>query len=115
MTVGFWGGLEGPGNSQFLQAGTAATVTGESIDNWAWYEWWPNPPIRIANFPVDQGDTISVLVCAPQVGRGFASFLNHTTNVTTNVGFDPPGGVNSLGETAEWAVEGISDDLPNFG
>ena len=25
-----------------------------------------------------------------------------------------PGGVNSLGETAEWAVEGISEHLPNF-
>lgn len=32
MTVGFWVGLDGAMNNQVLQAGTAATVTGENVD-----------------------------------------------------------------------------------
>ncbi len=115
MTVGFWVGIDGSGNDQVLQAGTAATVKGETVDHWAWFEWWPAPPVRLTDFPVAEGDTITVLVCAFEPRRGFASFLNRSTGVTTNVGFDPPKEVtNSLGETAEWIVEGISADLPKF-
>jgi Peptidase A4 family len=40
--------------------------------------------------------------------------LNRTTGLTTSVGFDPPAGVSSMGTSAEWIVEGISNDLPNF-
>ncbi len=39
QTVGFWVGIDGFGNNQVLQAGTAATVTGQTIDHWVWTEW----------------------------------------------------------------------------
>lgn len=114
MTVGFWVGLDGSLNNQVLQAGTAATVTGESIDYWAWFEWFPAPPVRINNFPISPGDLVTVLVCAVKPTQGFASMLNRTTGVTTSIGFPPPPGFMSQGTTAEWIVEGISADLPNW-
>ena len=114
MTVGFWVGLDGSMNNQVLQAGTAATVKGENIDYWAWFEWYPAPPVRITNFPITAGDIVTVLVCAIDPGRGYASMLNRSTGVTTNVGFLPPPGYTSQGTTAEWIVEGISADLPNW-
>lgn len=114
MTVGFWVGIDGYGTNQVLQAGIAATVTGENVDYWTWFEWFPAPPVRIPNFPIERGDVVTVLVCAPSVGQGFASFLNRQTGATTSVGFLPPPGLTALGATAEWIVEGISADLPNF-
>lgn len=114
MTVGFWVGLDGFTNNQVLQAGTAATVTGSNINYWPWFEWYPSPPVKITNYPIDAGDLITVLVCAPQNTQGFVSMLNRTTGATTSVGFPPPPGVSSLGTTAEWVVEGITADLPNF-
>ena len=115
MTLGFWVGLDGFGNDQVLQAGTAVTVTGETVDHWAWFEWWPAPPVRLTDFPVSEGDTIAVLVCAFEPQRGYASFLNRSTGVTANIAFGPPKEITaSLGAMAEWIVEGISSDLPNF-
>jgi hypothetical protein len=114
MTVGFWVGLDGSLNNQVLQAGTAATVTGETIDYWAWFEWFPAPPVRITNFPISAGDLVTVLVCAVTPTQGYASMLNRSTGATTSVGFLPPAGFTSQGTTAEWIAEGISSDLPNW-
>ena len=131
MTVGFWVGLDGWTNNQVLQAGTAATVTGENIAYWAWFEWFPDPPLRIVNFPIKPGDLVTVLVCAPEAKHGLVTMLNRTTGVTTSIGITPPltvmmpfpganttnpprGRIASEETTAEWIVEGISADLPNF-
>ena len=114
MTVGFWVGLDGSTNNQVLQAGTAATVTGENIKYWAWFEWFPDPPVRIMNFPIEPGDVITALVCAPQPTQGYVSMMNRQTGATTSIGIPPPAGISSLGTTAEWIVEGISADLPNW-
>ncbi|MEO7427254.1 MAG: A4/G1 family peptidase [Fibrobacteria bacterium] len=114
MTVGFWVGLDGTINNQVLQAGTAATVTGENIDYWAWFEWFPDPPVHIKNFPISAGDLISVLVCAVSPTQGFVSMLNRTTGLTTSSGITNPTGFTSQGTAAEWVVEGISEDLPNW-
>ncbi len=115
MTVGFWVGLDGFTNNQVLQAGTAATVTGSSISYWPWFEWFPDAPVKITNFPISPGDLVTVLVCAQTPTSGFVSMLNRTTGVTTSAGIPLAKGVSSsLGATAEWIVEGISADLPNF-
>jgi hypothetical protein len=114
QTVGFWVGIDGWGNSQVLQAGTAATITGTTVDNWVWTEWYPLPPIRVTNFPIKPGDYITVLVCAPQPNQGFCSLLNKTTNQATSIGITPPASTTSIGATAEWIVEGISSILPVF-
>jgi Peptidase A4 family len=114
QTVGFWVGIDGFGNGQVLQAGTAATVNGNNTANWVWTEWYPLPPIQVTNFPINPGDYITVLVCAPQPNHGFCSMLNKTTNQATSIGITPPNNVTSIGATAEWIVEGISSILPVF-
>jgi hypothetical protein len=112
--VGFWVGIDGYGNGQVLQAGTAATISGKNVVNWVWTEWFPLPPITVTNFPIKVGDHVTMLVCAPQTNHGFCSMLNKTTNVTTSIGITPPANVTSIGATAEWIVEGISSILPDF-
>jgi hypothetical protein len=114
QTVGFWVGIDGFGNNQVLQAGTAATVSGNNIVHWVWTEWWTLPPIQVTNFPIKPGDYITVLVCANQPNHGFCSMLNKTTNQATSIGITPPNNVTSIGATAEWIVEGVSSILPVF-
>jgi hypothetical protein len=114
QTVGFWVGIDGFGNNQVLQAGTAATISGQNVDHWVWTEWFPLPAIKVTNFPIKPGDYITVLVCANQPNHGFCSMLNKTTNQATSIGITPPNNVTSIGATAEWIVEGISSILPVF-
>jgi hypothetical protein len=114
QTVGFWVGLDGYGNGQVLQAGTAVTVTGNVVKHWAWTEWYPNSAVQIMNFPVSPGDVITCLVCAPQSNHGFVSMRNESTNQVVSVGVPAPNGVTSAGASAEWIVEGISADLIPF-
>lgn len=114
QTVGFWVGIDGFGNNQVLQAGSAATISGSKVDYWVWTEWYPLGAIRVTNFPIKPGDYLTVLVCANQPNHGFCSMLNKTTNQATSIGITPPGGVTSIGATAEWIVEGISSILPVF-
>jgi hypothetical protein len=98
-----------------LQAGTAATLTGSSVIYWAWTEWVP------ANFATDSlqlqpGDTVSVLVCAPQSDHGFVSMLNQRTNQAISIGVNDPQGTTPYdGSTVEWIVEAIDSEVPNFG
>jgi hypothetical protein len=121
MTVGFWTGIDGfVVNGQVLQAGVALTVTGSKVEPWPWVEWFPVGSKKVENFEVNQGDRLSVLVCAVRPDHGFASFQNKTTGLCASAGIDPPTSMTgqtttSQGATAEWAVEGISADLPNFG
>ncbi len=114
QTVGFWVGIDGFNNGQVLQAGTAVTVNGNNVQHWAWTEWWTNPAVQIKNFTVAPGDTITCLVCAPQSNHGFVSMMNERTQQAVSVGVNPPPGVTSIGASAEWIVEGISQDLMPF-
>lgn len=119
ITVGFWVGLDGYGNNQVLQAGIAATVNpNATVTWWAWTEWYTtkfqDPAVQIMNFPVNVGDLISVLVCAPRSDHGFVSMLNVSTGQATSVGIDARPGITSAGASAEWIVEGVSPKLPVF-
>jgi hypothetical protein len=70
---------------------------------------------KVSNFQVQPGDLVSVLVCSPQPGQGFVSMLNHRTQQATSVGVPRPGSdITSVGARAEWIVEGISANLPDF-
>jgi hypothetical protein len=114
QTVGFWAGIDGYGNGQVLQAGSAATVSGSNVVYWVWTEWYPIGAIQVTNFPIKPGDYLTVLVCAPQPDHGFCSMLNKTTNQATSIGINHPPNTTSIGATAEWIVEGISSILPVF-
>src|SRR5262245_8579447 len=114
QTVGFWVGIDGFGNNQVLQAGSAATIAGQNVEYWVWTEWYPLQAIKVTNFPIKPGDYLTVLVCANQPNHGFCSMLNKTTNQAISIGITPPGNLTSIGATAEWIVEGISSILPVF-
>jgi|HubBroStandDraft_6_1064221.scaffolds.fasta_scaffold216660_2 hypothetical protein len=114
LTVGFWVGLDGFTNGQVLQAGFAATITGTSVNYWAWTEWYPLGAVAVTNFPLEVGDAITVVVSAPQPNQGSVYLSNERTGLATRIGITPPAGITSIGASAEWIVEGISADLPNF-
>jgi Peptidase A4 family len=119
ITAGFWVGIDGWGNGQVLQAGIAVTVQPNATVNWwAWTEWYTtqykDPAVAVTNFPINVGDTVSVLVCASQPNHGFVSLHNITTNQATSVGLDARPGITSQGASAECIIEGISADLPVF-
>jgi hypothetical protein len=113
-TVGFWVGIDGYDNGQVLQAGSATTITGSNPVYWVWTEWYPIGAIRVDNFPINPGDYLTVLVCAFTPTHGFCSMMNKTTNQVTSIGITNPADTSSIGSTAEWIVEGISDILPVF-
>jgi hypothetical protein len=113
--VGFWVGIGGYSTNNLLQAGTAATLSSSGVTYWAWTEWVP------ANFATDSlnltaGDTVSVLVCAPETDHGFVSMMNHRTSQAICVGVNDPSGTSPYdGSTVEWIVEAIDNEVPNFG
>lgn len=120
LTVGFWVGLDGsnPTSYELLQAGTAATISGNNVSYWAWTEWYTSqyqdPAVQVTNFAIQPGDRVSFLVCAPQPNQGFVSMMNYRTQQATSVGLPARPGITSAGDRAEWIVEGISADLPDF-
>jgi Peptidase A4 family len=120
MIVGFWVGIGGYGNGTLLQAGIGATVTPNrellglsSVSYWGWTEWTPAGFV-VNNFDVQAGDTVSVLVCAPQANHGFVMLGNSRTNQAVSVGLNPEAGETANGPSAEWIVEAITPLTPAF-
>ena len=116
QTVGFWVGLGGYSTGQLLQAGTAATVTGNSVSYWAWTEWVP-AGYNTDSLAIQAGDTVSVLVCAPETDHGYVSMMNQRTNVAISIGVTDQGGTTHL----RW-IDGRVDrrghrhpEMPDFG
>jgi hypothetical protein len=113
--VGFWVGLGGYNTGSLLQAGTAATMNGSSVSYWAWTEWTPAGYV-VDGLSIQAGDTVSVLVCAPETDHGYVSMMNHRTNQAISVGVADPSGTNPYdGSTVEWIIEAIDSEMPNFG
>jgi hypothetical protein len=113
--VGFWVGLGGYTTGNLLQAGTASTMTGSSVSYWAWTEWFPAGYV-VDSLAIQAGDTVSVLVCAPETDHGYVSMMNHRTNVAISVGVSDPFGTAPYdGSSVEWIVEAINTEMPNFG
>jgi hypothetical protein len=120
MIVGFWVGIGGYGNGTLLQAGIGATVTPNpdfpwlgSVSYWGWTEWTPAGYV-VNNFEVQAGDTVSVLVCAPQPNHGFVMLGNSRTSQAVSVGISPQPGETANGPSAEWIIEAITPLTPEF-
>jgi hypothetical protein len=116
IPIGFWVGIDGftMNNDQVLQAGIAAVLSTSwrwflphsVIGYWVWAEWWPKGAVTVSNFPVEPGQTVSFVVCAPQPGDFASVFIaNASTGYGTSVGIDAPEGTTSEGDSAEWIVE----------
>jgi hypothetical protein len=82
-SCGIWVGLGGYQNDDnLLQAGTAQAVGSDGAGEcFAWYEWYPAPPIMLTGFNVQAGDTIAVFVGEYDdgSGRGVVGMANLVT------------------------------------
>ena len=120
MIVGFWVGIGGYGNNTLLQAGIGATVTPDplfpslgNVSYWGWTEWTP-AGYKVNNFEVRAGDTVSVLICAPQRNYGYVTLGNSRTGQYVRVGIEPQPGETANGPSAEWIIEAITPLTPAF-
>jgi hypothetical protein len=87
-----------------VQAGIAASIDVPDgfTRYWAWFEWFPALSMRIDNFDMLYGDTITMTVCTPSSDHGFVSLKNQRTGVATSVGIpQPTPGLLSDGSSAE--------------
>jgi hypothetical protein len=104
-----WVGFDGVGSSDVLQAGSEADAYCNGSTNATfyalWYEWYPNPEMRISNFTISPGDVVGVEVWNAGGGAGGAYWINYTTQVSTSIGFYPPQGTVFAGTSIEWIVE----------
>jgi Peptidase A4 family len=102
LSLAFWVGLGGSipnGGGQLLQAGVTAIVdSGQGSVTWqAWTEWYDdyyhNPARPVSNFPVAPGDSVAVLVCAPEPSLGHVTMINlsRQPQLLTNVSIPAPG------------------------
>jgi hypothetical protein len=130
LWVGFWVGLDGILEKQVLQAGISAHVdkgwfgSGFFADvNYSFWTEWINEahmnekqdaPRFVDNFPVEAGDTVSVLVCAPQPDLGHVVLGNVSQGRMTSIPVPADPGITVQGSSAEWIVEGTSAALPFF-
>ena len=135
-----WVGLGGYLNDEnLLQAGTAQAVGADGAGEcFAWYEWYPAPPIMLTGFKVEAGHTIAVFVGQYDdgSGRGVVTMANLVTGDAVPVTVVPLPAVDASGNavspaikapsglSAEWIVErpdiGIGGpekyaELPDFG
>jgi hypothetical protein len=116
-----WVGLGGYLNDDnLLQAGTAQAVGADGAEEcFAWYEWYPAPPIMLTGFNVEAGHTIAVFVGEYDdgSGRGVVGMANLVTGDAIPVTVIPLPTVDACGNavnpaikapsgaSAEWIVE----------
>lgn len=116
-----WVGLGGYRNDEnLLQAGTAQAVGADGAGEcFAWYEWYPAPPIMLTGFNVEAGHTIAVFVGEYDdgSGRGVVAMANLVTGDAIPVTIVPLPTVDACGNavnppikapsglSAEWIVE----------
>ncbi len=120
-----WNGIDGWNSSDVLQAGVefdSYCVSGVYSGAYysAWYEWYPNGEVRIANFPVTAGDDIYVQVWHSSATQGYAYLVNLNNDQSVTIGFTAPSGTSLVGNSAEWVVErpavgGSLTTLTNYG
>lgn len=100
-----WVGIDGFSSSSVEQIGTAQDWVGNSQQNYAWFEMYPEHPYRLLGFPVNPGDLISGSV--DYTGDGV--FVMTIENITHGVYFTVPTSytqsTSGLRNGAEWVIE----------
>jgi hypothetical protein len=120
MLVGFWVGLDGweAVGAQVLQAGIAAYVSDGDVEWYAWTEWFTgefqDPPVKVDNFPISPGDTITVLVWATAPDFGHIVISNMASGRVCTIGITARPGITSAGASTEWVIEAPRAALPYF-
>jgi hypothetical protein len=120
-----WLGIDG-GNedsNDILQAGTTQMLVNRfgflpAYVSFAWFEWYPAPPVTILNFPVSPGDTMYCVICANSPTEAVIRLVNVTSGVATAFTKTAPDKTQLVGDTVEWVVEAPIDsnmDLGKYG
>jgi Peptidase A4 family len=119
--LAIWVGLDGfpeadqdvgvSNTRQILRGGISAWTNGRELRWSARAQWFTSDAgsvdVEIANFPVEDGDRVGVVVCATEPHSASLFFANLSRNQGTSVALEAPGPhVRSPGSTAEWIVEG---------
>jgi hypothetical protein len=123
-----WIGMDGDGSSDVLQAGVECEVheSGGTITQsiYPWWEWYPEPEVRITSVPVEPGHKMMVSIWTNPPGAGATEgkifFTNKTTGVYTSFIVPVPKGTSFVGNCAEWivgvpTVAGQLGPLANYG
>jgi hypothetical protein len=97
-----WLGLDGININEALQAGTDVNSDGSCYE---WFQWLPDGPHMISNFPVNPGDVIlmSLVVLTPT--KAYMGINNLTSKILTSLTFTAPPYTTLIGNSAEAIVE----------
>jgi hypothetical protein len=58
---------------------TWTVSNGGQLSYFAWYEWYPNPPVTFEGFTVNEGDVIQLSVYASDPYNGWVYVTDTTT------------------------------------
>ena len=110
-----WVGIDGSDDQQPgpVQAGTTIGRLTGSRDTFAWYEWVPEGPVCISNFPVSSGDVVICTLCANSPTEAAFYLLNETRRIGTSLIKTVPDGAKEMDfSTAEWILEHPMNTTP---
>jgi hypothetical protein len=115
---GVWVGIGGYGEETLIQTGTEQECVDGRYSYYAWYEMLPDYLIRIPNFRVQAGDTITASISLINENKNTWSI--EITDVTRGEHFKKVVVYNSSMLSAEWIVErpkvnGTISTLADFG
>ncbi|KAJ3907270.1 aspergillopepsin-2 heavy chain [Lentinula edodes] len=119
-----WVGIDGDTfATAILQAGVFFSVTDETVEYGAWYEWWPNyaTDIDTDDFPVSAGDVITVNIDASSNSEGIVTLTNESAGKSFVINLTSPTKLSYLGgQNAEWIIEDYTQNgglvpLANWG
>ncbi|KAJ3812654.1 acid protease [Lentinula lateritia] len=104
-----WVGIDGDTfATAILQAGVFFSISEDTVEYGAWYEWWPNfaTDIDADDFPISAGDVITVNIEATSRSEGTVNLINESSGVGFAINLTSPTKLSFLGgQNAEWIVE----------
>ncbi|KAJ3986003.1 peptidase A4 family-domain-containing protein [Lentinula detonsa] len=119
-----WVGIDGDTfATAILQAGVYFSVSGDTVQYGAWYEWWPDyaTDIDTDDFPVSAGDVITVNIEATSNSEGTVTLINESAGMNFAINLTSPTKLSYLGgQNAEWIIEDYTQNgglvpLANWG
>jgi hypothetical protein len=119
-----WIGIDGAtdDSTDILQCGTTQMIVTpgplfpflHEYLSFAWFEWYPAPPVTITNFAVSPGDTVICSICVNSPTEAVIHLMNVTTNIATVFIKTAPANVTLGGVSAEWILEAPIDSNMNL-
>ncbi|CEJ81452.1 hypothetical protein VHEMI01574 [[Torrubiella] hemipterigena] len=102
-----WVGIDGAGDCQtgILQAGTSGDIQNGYVNTQFWYEFWPDYPVFVNDFPVSPGHEVYVKVTASDSRTGTVYLQNKSTGKQRTIPMSMQSQGNLCFSTAEFIAE----------